>query len=67
MTKLSLNEQNSKTRILQIHECTYVTLEQSNLCESKIQETDLFGSMKIMKNISDLNNDGLTEEFYKCF
>ena len=67
MTKLSLNEQNSKARILQIHECTYVTLEQSNLCESKIQETDLFGSMKIMKNISDLNNDGLTKEFHKCF
>ena len=30
----------------------------------KIQETDLFDTMKIMKNNKTRSNDGLTKEFY---
>ena len=44
-----------------------LTNEQYDLCENKINETDLFDSMKSMKKIKTPGNDGLTKEFYKTF
>ena len=41
--------------------------EQYDLCENKISETDLFDSMKSMKNNKTPGNDGLTKEFYETF
>ena len=41
--------------------------EQHDLCENKISETDLFYSMKSMKNNKTRGNDGLTKEFYETF
>ena len=41
--------------------------EQFYLCENKIRETELFNSMKSMKNNKTPGNDGLTKEFYKAF
>ena len=35
--------------------------------ENKISETDLFDSMKSMKNKKTPCNDGLTKEFYETF
>ena len=42
-----------------------MTNEQYDLCENKISETDLFDSMKSMKNNKTLGTDELTKEFYK--
>ena len=39
--------------------------EQYDLCKNKISKTNLFDSMKSMKNIKTPNNDGLTKEFMK--
>ena len=39
--------------------------EQYSICENKISETDLFDSMKSMKNNKTPGNDGLTKEFYE--
>ena len=44
-----------------------LTNKQYDLCENKINETDLFDSMKSMKKIKTPGNDGLTKEFYKTF
>ena len=41
--------------------------EQYDLRENKISETDLFDSMKGMKNNKTPRNDGLTKEFYETF
>ena len=41
--------------------------QQYDLCENKISETDLFDSMKSMKNNKIPSNDALTKEFYKTF
>ena len=41
--------------------------QQSNLCGNEIRETDLFDSMKSMKNNETPGNDGLTKEFYETF
>ena len=57
-------------------ECTFNSLDtktlknqQSDLCENEIRETDLFDSMKSMKNNKTPGNDddGLTKEFYETF
>ena len=41
--------------------------EQYDLCQNKIGVTDLFASMKNMKNNKTPGNDGLTKEFYETF
>ena len=41
--------------------------EQYDLCENNICETDLFDSMKSMKNNKNPGNDGLTKEIYETF
>ena len=56
---------------LHIAECKKSTKTSSNeqydLRENKISETDLFESMKGMKNNKTPGNDGLTKEFYEAF
>ena len=42
-----------------------LTNEQYSICENKISETDLFDSMKSIKNNKTPGNDGLTKEFYE--
>ena len=44
-----------------------MTNEQYDLCENKIGETDIFDSMKSIKNNKTPGNEGLTKEFYKTF
>ena len=41
--------------------------EQYDLCENNICETDLFDSMKSMKNNKNPGNDGLTKEISETF
>ena len=41
--------------------------EQYDLCKNIKCETDLFSSMKSMKNNKTPGNDGLSKEFYKTF
>ena len=48
-----LNSPNTKT----------LTNQQSNLSENEIQETDLFDSMKSMKNNKTPDHDGLIKKF----
>ena len=51
-----------KQRILNFLSTTTLTNEQYDLCENKISETDLFESMKSMKNNKTPGNDGLTKD-----
>ena len=44
-----------------------LTNKQYDLCENKISETDLFNSMKSVKNNKTPCNTGLTKEFYETF
>ena len=37
--------------------------QQSDLCENKLRETDLFGSMESMKNNKTPGSDGSTNNF----
>ena len=51
-----------KQRILNFLSTTTLTNEQYDLCENKVSETDLFESMKSMKNNKTPGNDGLTKD-----
>ena len=50
-----------KQRFLTSLSTKTLTNEQYDLCENKISETDLFDSMKSMKNNKTPGNDGLTK------
>ena len=52
-------------RILSSLSTKTLTNEQYDLCENKMSETDLFDSMKSMKNSKTPGNDGLTKEVYE--
>ena len=56
-----------KQRFLNSRSTKTLSNEQHDLCENKISETDLFYSMKSMKNNKTPGNDGLTKEFYETF
>ena len=56
-----------KQRFLNSISTKTLTNERYDLCENKISETDLFDSMKSMKNNKTPRNDGLTKEFYEAF
>ena len=54
-----------KQRFLNSLSTKRLTNEQYDLCKNKISKTNLFDSIKSMKNIKTPNNDGLTKEFMK--
>ena len=56
-----------KQRFLNSLSIKTLTNEQYDLCENKISETDLFDSMKNMKNNKTPGNNGLTKQFYKTY
>ena len=56
-----------KQRFLNSLSTKTLTNEQYDLCENKISETDLFDSMKSMKNNKTPGNGGLTKGFYETF
>ena len=56
-----------KQRFLNYLSNKTLTNEQYDLRENKISETDLFDSMKSMKNNKTSGSDGLTKEFYETF
>ena len=61
----TLFKRDEKQRFLNSLSTKTLTNEQYDLCENKISETDLFDSMKSMKNNKTLGTDELTKEFYK--
>ena len=68
--KHSLNETSQnveKQRFLNSLSTKTLTNQEHNLCKNRINETDLFESMKSMKNNKNPSNDGLTKGFYKTF
>ena len=56
-----------KQRFLNSLSTKTLTNEQYDLYENKISETDIFDSMKSMKNNKTHSNDGLTKKFYETF
>ena len=56
-----------KQRFLKSVTTKTLTNEQYDLCENKISKTELFHSMKSMKNNKTPGNDGLTKEFFETF
>ena len=66
--KWNLSKTNvEKQRLLNSLTTKALANQQYDLCENKISETDLFDSMKSMKNNKIPSNDALTKEFYKTF
>ena len=67
LDRFSLDSSLEKQQFLNSVSTKTLTNEQYDLCKNKISETDLFDSMKSMKNNKVPGNDGLTKEFYKTF
>ena len=61
----TLFKRDEKQRFLNSLSTKTLANEQYDLCRNKISETDLFDSMKSMKNNKKLGTDELTKEFYK--
>ena len=65
--KHSLNKTLVEKEFLNSLDTKILLNQQADLWENEIRETDLFDSMKNMKNNKTPDHDRLTKEFYETF